>query len=75
MGGIDQVHLRVISRIPTLADQAGIPISHIPDRDGVARSHFWNVLKGETSPSLRWLVQVAEIFEVDLEVLTAIEIE
>jgi hypothetical protein len=56
----------------TSAEQARakkIPISHLPDRAAVARSHFWEVLAWRTSPTLTWLGRVAAALEVDVEAL------
>ena len=42
-----------------------IPISHLPDRAAVARSHFWEVLAGRKSPTLAWIGRIATALEVD----------
>jgi len=61
----------VVRRVRELADAHGIPISHLPDRAVVARSHFWNVMAGRKSPTLRWLGKVADALDVDPEELLA----
>ena len=63
---VDELHRRVIEHIRELAEQRGIAISHLPDRAGVARSHFWDVLAGRKSPTLSWLERIAVALEVDV---------
>ncbi len=43
-------------------------LSHLPDRAGVSRSHFWDVLKGRKSPTLEWIEKVATSLEVMPEI-------
>ena len=42
-----------------------ISLSHLPDRAGVARSHFWEVLGGRKSPTLTWIAKVAGALDID----------
>jgi DNA-binding phage protein len=42
-----------------------MPVSHIPDRAGVARSHFYTVLGERGSATVDWIEQVAEALECD----------
>jgi DNA-binding phage protein len=42
-----------------------IPLSHIPDRASIKRAHFWTVLKGTSSPTLKWIVKVADTLDCD----------
>ena len=69
MAAEDDVHARVVTRIRALAEEHGLKVSHIPDYAGVSRSHFWSVLGGRKSPTLRWLQTVCDVFDVDVEVL------
>lgn len=50
-----------------LAATRGITLSHLPDRAGVTRSHFWNVMAGKKSPTLQWLGKLAKALDVDVE--------
>jgi transcriptional regulator with XRE-family HTH domain len=38
-------------------------------RAGVSRSHFWEVMAGHRSPTLKWLSKIAASLEVDASVL------
>ena len=62
---MDELHRRVVTRIREVAEERGIPLTHLPDRAGVARSHFWDVLAGRKSPTLAWLVKIAAALEAD----------
>jgi transcriptional regulator with XRE-family HTH domain len=64
---LDEEHRRVIEHIREFAAQRGITISHLPDRAGVARSHFWDVLAGRKSPTVSWLARIAVALEVDID--------
>lgn len=68
---VDELHQPVIRNIRELAEERQLPVSHLPDRAAVARSHFWEVLAGRTSPTLMWLGKVAAALEVDPEELVA----
>jgi DNA-binding phage protein len=48
-----------------MADARRIPLSHVPDRCGLGRAHFFEVLAGRASPTLAWVTKVASVFEVD----------
>jgi len=63
---IDPIHERVASRIRELARERRIPLSKLPERVSLARSHFWNVLGGRTCPTLKWLARIASALEVDI---------
>lgn len=66
---MDELHQRVVDHIRAKAEAIKIPVSHLPDRAGVSRSHFWQVLSGEKSPTLRWLGRIAEALSADVEEL------
>jgi transcriptional regulator with XRE-family HTH domain len=67
----DELHRRVVRRIRELADERGIVLSHLPDRAAVSRAHFWNVLAGKKSPTLKWLGRIAKALDVDASELVA----
>ena len=62
---MDELHRRLARRIRERAEGKNIPLSHLPDRAGVARSHFWEVLGGRKSPTLNWVGRIAVALEVD----------
>lgn len=62
-----ELHRRVVRRIREVARERKIPVTHLPDRAGVARSHFWEVMARRKSPTLRWLGKVASALGVDAE--------
>lgn len=68
---MDELHQRVVDRIRKLADERGIPITHLPERARVGRSHFFGVMAGTSSPTLSWLARIAEALEVDVEALVS----
>jgi hypothetical protein len=47
------------------AEARSIPISHVPDRAGVSRTHFWDVMAGRESPKVEWLAKVGYALGVD----------
>jgi transcriptional regulator with XRE-family HTH domain len=61
---LDELHRRVVAAIRERAKQQQIALTHLPDRAGVARSHFWKVVKGTTSPTLRWVAKIAKALGV-----------
>lgn len=72
---MDELHQRVVRRIRALARERKIPVSHLPDRADVARSHFFDVLAGRKSPTLAWLQRIAVALDVDAGDLVAKERE
>jgi hypothetical protein len=51
---------------------AGVLLDTLDDRlNGVSRAHFWNVMKGRRSPTLRWIARLAVALEVDPSELIA----
>jgi hypothetical protein len=68
---VDALQRRVVRKIREIADARSIPVTHLPDRAAVARSHFWNVMAGKKSPTLRWLEKIADALSVDAEELLA----
>ncbi len=57
----DELQRRLVARIRALAKQKRIPLSHIPDRAGIGRSHFFAVMRFAASPTLKWVEKVAEV--------------
>src|SRR6185436_19849400 len=68
---MDELHQRVADRIRELARERRIPVTHLPDRAAVGRSHFWEVMAGRSSPTLEWLGRIAAALEVDAGELLA----
>jgi DNA-binding phage protein len=66
---VDELHKRVALAIRRIARDREMPLTHLPDRAGVTRSHFWAVLAGKKSPTLRWLQHVAKALDVDVSEL------
>jgi transcriptional regulator with XRE-family HTH domain len=62
---VDDFHQRVVDRIREVAEKRQIPVTHLPDRAGVGRSHFWEVMAGRASPTLAWLEKVAAALDLD----------
>jgi transcriptional regulator with XRE-family HTH domain len=67
----NELHRRLARRIREWAAVRKIPVSHLPDRADVARSHFWEVLAGRKSPTLAWIGRIATALEVDAAELLA----
>lgn len=63
---MDELHQRVVDRIRAVAAERGISVTHLPDRAGVGRSYFWEVMGGRSSPTLSWLARVAAALDVDV---------
>ncbi len=63
---MDETHARIARRIRELAAARGIPLTHLADRAGVARSHLWAVLGGEKSPTVSVLVKVTAALDVEV---------
>jgi len=63
---------RVLARrIRELAASREMPMSHVADRAGIARSHMWALLNAERSATLALVQRVADVLEVDpLELLS-----
>ncbi len=60
---------QLVDALRRVADEQRVVLSHLPDRAGVSRSHFWDVLKGRKSPTLEWVEKVATSLEVRPEIL------
>ena len=62
---MDHHHEHLAERIRTLAVARGVTLTRLADFSGRSRSHFWDVMAGRKSPTLRWLVGVAAALEVE----------
>ena len=62
---MDRHHPGLAARIRTLAEQRGVTLTHLADFSGRSRSHFWDVMAGRKSPTLKWMVSIAEALEVE----------
>ncbi len=63
---MDAIHRRIARNIRARAKARDIMITHLPDRAGVGRSSFFMVMSGKTSPTVRWLAQVAAALDCDV---------
>lgn len=63
---MDQLHRRVANNIRAIAKSKKIAVTHLPDRAAVSRSHFFEVMAGNKSPTLQWLGKIASALEVDV---------
>ena len=63
--------MAMAAKIRSLAKQRRISITHLPARAGVGAGHFWEVLKGTSSPTLHWLESIADVLEVEVADLVA----
>lgn len=42
-----------------------MPLSHVADRAGIARSHVWALLRAERSATLAMVQRLADVLKVD----------
>ena len=68
---MDTIHRRIARNIRAPAKARGITLTHLPDRAGVGRSSFFNVMAGKSSPTVRWLSAIAHALDCDVADLTA----
>jgi transcriptional regulator with XRE-family HTH domain len=68
---MDRHHQQLAQRIRDLAEERGVTLTHLADFSGRSRSHFWDVIAGRKSPTLKWLVSVAEALKVEPWMLLA----
>jgi transcriptional regulator with XRE-family HTH domain len=52
-------------RLRQVAKEKGVPLSHVADRAGLARSYFWLLLDGSSSATLAAVQRLAEALEVE----------
>ncbi len=62
---MDELHRRLVRNIKANARREKIAVTHLPDRAGVSRSNFWEVMGGRTSPKLLWVGKIAAALGVD----------
>lgn len=68
---MDELHERLAMNIRRLAKARGVAVSHLPDFAEVSRAHYWYVMNGTRSPTLRWVGSVAKALDVDIVELLA----
>lgn len=51
-------------RLRQIAAQRKLPLSHVADRAGIARSHLWALLNAERSATLALIQRLAVVLEV-----------
>jgi transcriptional regulator with XRE-family HTH domain len=54
-----RAHAALAARIRSLCERRSIVLTHLADRADVSQSHFFAVLRGESSPTLSVLVRIA----------------
>jgi transcriptional regulator with XRE-family HTH domain len=52
-------------RLRELAALHDIPLSHVADRAGIARSYFWTLLDAESSATLEMVQRIAAVLQED----------
>jgi transcriptional regulator with XRE-family HTH domain len=52
-------------RLREVAQDKGLPLSHVADRAGMSRSYFWLLLDARSSATLDAVQRLAEVFGVD----------
>jgi hypothetical protein len=62
---VDAIHRRLAQNIRERAKARHIAVTHLPDRADVGRTSFFAVLKGQTSPTVRWLSKIAKALDCD----------
>ena len=63
---MDRHHQLLAERIRELAKDRKITLTYLADFSGRSRSHFWDVMAGRKSPTLKWLVSIAGALEVEV---------
>lgn len=63
---MSQLQRRLVTRVRDLTGRKGLTLSELPELAGVARSHFFDVLRLEKSPTLAWLERIARALDVDV---------
>ncbi|MBI3206669.1 MAG: helix-turn-helix transcriptional regulator [Myxococcales bacterium] len=61
-GSLERVLAR---RVRELAQDRRMPLSHVADRAGIARSHVWALLRAERSATLAMVQRLADVLKVD----------
>jgi DNA-binding phage protein len=63
-GIVDELHETLVQRIKVLvATKKNLTLTALAVE--VGRSHFWDVIGGRRSPTLRWVSKVAKVLEVE----------
>ncbi len=56
---------RVVANLKLWAKKRKIPLSHVPDRAGLSRTYFWDILAGRKAPTFPWLEAISRVLEID----------
>ena len=57
-------------RLREISAEKSLPLSHVADRAGVARSYLWRLLDGKSSGTLDVVQRIADVLECEpLELL------
>ena len=56
-------------RIRQVAEARGVYLTHLADRSGLARSHFWRLLDAEHTTTLDVIAKIASVLDVEELVL------
>jgi len=54
------------AQIRHLAAERGLSLNKLADFAGVGRRYLYQVLAGESDPTLGWIIKVAEALDVEL---------
>lgn len=65
----DKLQQIFVDRVREAAKEQNMPISHLPDVAEVGRAHFYLVMKGTRSPTLRWMGKIANALDTPLHEL------
>ena len=57
----DSLEQILAERIRAIADERGLPISHLADRSGMARSYVWRLLAAKSSATLDAVQRIAAV--------------
>lgn len=60
-----EIHRVLARNIRALAKKKNVRLKHLADLAPTTRSQLFRVLRGETSPSLRWILKVADALDVE----------
>jgi transcriptional regulator with XRE-family HTH domain len=63
---VTEAHRRLARNIRRLAKAKKLALTHLADRAAVSRAELFNVLKGDRSPTLRWIEAIAKALDADI---------
>ena len=61
----DSLEQLLAERIRAVADERGLPICHVADRSGVARSYVWRLLAANSSATRDAVQRIAAVLGAD----------